>query len=495
MPSKNLRTAHLPLLALLAAALASPALGSDYAVLVSKQTDADPAWHKVVQRLTEKHAVAGQNASVITFDGDITTARDALAAAMPLYTAIVARPEELGRGVVANIHRMMRRLDDDPYTDTIWGIVTGLSADDALTLVSDDKPLVMKRAVSTTGVHDGLFEQVFTVSDGAEGQWTLKSGDTTTKGGTKDDAERKSDRAVLFSQRMAEIQPDLIVSSSHGFEYGIEMPFSHGMLIGKGGRLAMVPQNDGEKGAGEARLGKPVTLEPSTNPKVFLPVGNCLTGHIDPRHIGNSIILAMQRSAAVRQSVAYTIETWYGRAGWGTLGLLESQPGNFTVAQAWFFNEQQIVEELRKKHEKAAGFDFDWTDESSVKSFMAGAQKAGLKGSDKDEMGLAFDRDVVALYGDPAYDARLDATKWNAPFTATIDASGADLAVTIKVKDRAFHGPAMLYFPRRCTNPKASVSLPEGSILADNFLIISDVSKVADEGGGAILRIVPGPTN
>jgi zinc protease len=479
-------------------ALATPALASDYAVLVSKQTDADPAWHKVVQKLVEKHGGAA-GASVITYKGDIASAREALSAQMPLYTAIVARPDELGRGVVANIHRMMRRLDDDPYTDTIWGIVTGLSADDALTIVSDDKPLVMKRVISTTGVNGGLFEQMFTVSDGAEGQWTFKNGETITKGGTKDDAERKSDRAVLFSERFTEIKPDVIVSSSHGFENGIEMPWSHGMLIGHGGELAILPQNDGEKPEGEAakkaaRFAKPVTLEPSSNPKVFLPVGNCLAGHIDPKHTSNSIILAMQHSAAVRQSVGYTIETWYGRAGWGTLGLLQSQPGNFTVAQAWFFTQQQILEELRTKHEDAADFDYDWTDKSSVDSFMAAAQKGGLNAKDKDELGLAFDRDVVALYGDPAYDARLDASKWNAPFTATVEASGAaDLVVTIKLKDRTFHGPAMLYFPRRCPSPKATIALPDGSILADNFLIIHDVSKVVGEPGSATVRITPAP--
>ncbi|MBY0307677.1 MAG: hypothetical protein K2Q09_02950, partial [Phycisphaerales bacterium] len=85
---------------LLTAAIVAP----DYAVLVSRRTDADPSWHKVVQKLTEKH----HGASVIIYDGDISTARDALAAQMPLYTAVVAKPDELGRGVVASVHRMMR---------------------------------------------------------------------------------------------------------------------------------------------------------------------------------------------------------------------------------------------------------------------------------------------------------------------------------------------------------------------------------------------------
>ena len=480
-----------PLLSTLAAlSLPLPLLAAtpDYAVLVSKQTDADPAWHKVVEKLVAKHS-----ATVITFDGDITTAKDALSANIPLYTAIVARPEELGRAFVAKTHRLMRRLDDDPYTDTLWGIVTGLSADDALTLVSDDKPLVMKRAISTTGVNANLFDQMFTVSDGSEGSWTLKSADgKVTSGGTQDDAERKSDRGTLFSQRFEEIKPDVIVTSSHGFENGVEMPWGHGMLVGRNGELAILPQNPAKDGKPGKGLGKPQKLAASDNPKAFLPVGNCLVGHIDAKHSKDSLILALQRSAAVRQSIGYTIETWFGRGGWGTLGLLQSQPGNFTVAQAWFFNHQQLLEDLRTKYPKAATFDYDWTAKSSVNSFFAAAQKAGITGKEKDEMGLAFDRDVVALYGDPKYDARLDASKWNSPYEyELVRANGLwSLRVTPTGSNKLsdIHAPLMFMLPLRCPEPIAAKPLPEGVILADNFVIISDIGKAVDKDGKLIIR-------
>ncbi|MFT3685717.1 MAG: hypothetical protein QM783_12455 [Phycisphaerales bacterium] len=474
----------LTLALLTAATFTTPAFADGYAVLVSKQTAADPQWSKVVQALVKKH-----QAQTITYEGDIDSAKSSLAAQMPIYTAIVAKPEELGRGFVAKTHRMMRRLDDDPYTDTIWGIVTGFTPADALTLVSDDKPLVMKRVVSTTGVNGGLFDQMFTVSDGAEGQWTFKNGDKTSNGGTKDDNDRKYDRAVLFAQHFKQINPDVIVSSSHGFENGIEMPWGHGMLIGRNGELAILPQNppgkDGSPGKG---LGKPVKLDQSTNPKVFLPVGNCLVGHIDAKHTKDSLILALQHTAAVRQSIGYTIETWYGRGGWGTLGLLQSQPGQLTVAQAWFFNHQQLLEDLRTKHAKAASFDYEWTDKSSVESFMREAQKSGISGQNKDEMGLAFDRDVVALYGDPAYDARLDASKWTAPVTATLDESSDERSITLKLNDDKYHGPLMLTFTKRCPSPKSAADLPAGTILTDNFIIIPDVRNAAGERGAATIR-------
>lgn len=461
--------------------MAALAGGGDYAVVVSKQTDADPAWHKVVEALVAKH-----QGKVVTFEGDIGGAKDALAAQMPLYTAIVAKPEELGRAFVAKTHRMMRKLDADPYTDTLWGIVTGLSADDALKLVSDDKPLVMKRVVSTTGVNGGLFEQGFTVSDGSEGSWWYKGADgKDVSGGGKDDAERKGDRAMLFSQRFTEIKPDVLVTSSHGFENGIEMPWGHGMLIGRGGELAILPQNPGKDGKPGKGLGKPVKVELPDNPKVFLPIGNCLVGHIDAKHAKDSLILALQRSAGLRQSVGYTIETWFGRGGWGTLGLLQSQPGAMTVAEAWFFNHQQLLEELRTKYPKGAAFDYEWSAKSSVNSFMGAAAMAGLKltAQEKDEMGLAFDRDVVALYGDPKYDARLDGGKWKKPYEVDLQQRNGLWTLRVvgsDVKSLAeFHGPVMVYLPTRCAGVTAVGTVPEGTILADNFVLVPDAGKAA----------------
>lgn len=470
--------------------VATLAGGGDYAVVVSKQTNADPAWNKVVEALVAKH-----QAKVVTFEGDIAGAKEALSAQMPLYTAIVAKPDEIGRAFVAKTHRMMRKLDTDPYTDTLWGIVTGLSADDALKLVSDDKPLVMKRVVSTTGVNGGLFEQGFTVSDGSEGSWWYKGADgKDASGGAKDDAERKGDRAVLFAERFAEIKPDLIVSSSHGFENGIEMPWGHGMLVGSNGALAILPQNPGKDGKPGKGLGKPVKVAASENPKVFLPVGNCLVGHIDAKHAKDSLILALQRSAGVRQSVGYTIETWFGRGGWGTLGLLQSQPGAMTVAEAWFFNHQQMLEELRTKYPKGAGFDYEWTDKSSVESFVRAAQKSGVRGDVKDEMGLTFDRDVVVLYGDPAYDARLDEGKWKAPFEFELKKANAMWFLTVRSSDakalEVFHGPVCVRFPMRCVDPVVLGTLPEGTILADNFVIVPDAGKAAGATGKFEVRFI-----
>ena len=45
-----------------------------------------------------------------------------------------------------NIHRLTRRLDDDPYTDTRWGILTGFDAANALSIASEEKPLIIQKS-------------------------------------------------------------------------------------------------------------------------------------------------------------------------------------------------------------------------------------------------------------------------------------------------------------------------------------------------------------
>ena len=54
----------------------------------------------------------------------------------------------------------------------------------------------------------------------------------------------------------------------------------------------------------------------SNNPKVYLPIGNCLMGHIDGP---NAMALAWMNNVGVRQMIGYTVLTWYGYGGWGVL--------------------------------------------------------------------------------------------------------------------------------------------------------------------------------
>jgi hypothetical protein len=114
----------------------TPSPEASYAVVVKKSTAEDARWEKVVAALKTKH-----NASIITYDASVDESLDALKPEFPRYTCFVAKPEDAGRTFVAQVHQLTRKLDDDPYTDTFWGILTGYDADNALAIASHSRSL------------------------------------------------------------------------------------------------------------------------------------------------------------------------------------------------------------------------------------------------------------------------------------------------------------------------------------------------------------------
>ena len=121
---RRIMSALLLCTALSAPAAAEPSPG--YAIVVSEATLADPAWKDVVTALEAKHAARGP--FIVTWQKSPAEAVAALSERFPRHTCFVARPEEASREFVAQVHQLARRLDDDPYTDTLWGILTGFDA-------------------------------------------------------------------------------------------------------------------------------------------------------------------------------------------------------------------------------------------------------------------------------------------------------------------------------------------------------------------------------
>ncbi|MEY4776487.1 MAG: hypothetical protein RL759_1000, partial [Verrucomicrobiota bacterium] len=78
-------------LALLLCVVGLPLAAADYVVLVSKETQADAGWAKVVDRLQTKY-----QAQVLTYQADVLECQTALRQAQPRWVCWVARPVELG---------------------------------------------------------------------------------------------------------------------------------------------------------------------------------------------------------------------------------------------------------------------------------------------------------------------------------------------------------------------------------------------------------------
>ena len=218
----------------------------------------------------------------------------------------------------------------------------------------------------------------------------------------------------------------------------------------------------------------------SANPKVYLPIGNCLMGHIDGP---DAMALAFMNSAGVRQMMGYTVPTWYGYAGWGCLDYFVEQPGRYTFVEAFFANQHALIERLETNFPDIARLDTPPGSMPSGKLTLSNAaRKAGL--SDYDGRGLLHDRDVVALYGDPAWSAKLAPGKLSYDQTLTEVGSGV-FAFEIQPLsgEKSFEPvnqngsqrgwrPFVHFFPNRLKDIEIISGKELSPVITDNFVLV-----------------------
>jgi hypothetical protein len=373
-------------LTVLVGAVAGPAdavaIDGGYAVVVSKATGDDPQWKPVVGALLDKH-----RAKLVTYERSVDESLTGLRRQFPRYVCFVARPAEVTREFVAQVNRLTRRLDDDPYTDALWGILTGYDAANALRIARHKEPLVIHRVAAGTEVELSACE---------EGVWycELNRGKMVRKQlhGKAERLQAPPDTTKALVDALNVYKAQLFVTSGHATErdWQIGYRYRNGQFRSQAGRLFGL-DSQGHR--------YPIS---SDNPKVYLPVGNCLMGHIDGP---DAMALAWMSSAGVYQMIGYTVPTWYGYAGWGMLDLFVEQPGRFTLAEAFFANQQALIHRLAtcfpglEKAETGRGR------LPADKGLSLRARQAGLTW--QDARGLLYDRDNLAFYGDPAWEARM----------------------------------------------------------------------------------------
>ena len=171
-----------------------------------------------------------------------------------------------------------------------------------------------------------------------KGKWfcELRSGHGVAKK-HKEEAQAirlPQDTTALFVKELNEGKPDLFVTSGHATEKDLQLGYRYrnGVFRNK---------KDGTL-YGADLSGKSHTVN-SPNPKVYMPIGNCLMGHLRGP---DSMAAAFLRSAGVRQMMGYVEVTWYGYMGWGCLDYFVEQPGRYTFAQAFFANHHALIHRL-----------------------------------------------------------------------------------------------------------------------------------------------------
>lgn len=350
-----------------------------YVVAVDTDAAKDANWMRAVSALRTKY-----RATVLTYSAaNLESILPGLRRAAPRYVCFVAKPERAGRALVVAAAQLLRQIDDDPYGDALWGIVTGYDASDALRLVSQSKPLVIQSIATSMGGPHCLDD------------W--KSGFASNESNRNDFWSKVSDSVPVIAQRVEpdpsqalanafrKIPVDYWATSGHASERNWQIIYNQnaGSLVHQNGNLFF-----------SSSSGKRHPLV-SRNPKLYLAAGNCLIGNIDRR---DCMATAWIHSGGVTQMLGYTVPTFYGFMGWGTKSFFET--GRYSAAEAFFLNNQILLWVLGQSNAKLRDLKIDPKGNFDIKAFL---QNLEVKPRGQDETGMIWDRDTVAFYGDPAW--------------------------------------------------------------------------------------------
>lgn len=426
-----------------------------YAIVVSKATAAKPDWEKVVAALEAKHPGAKR----VAWEREVGEVVPELTKQQPQFVCFVGQAAEVGRDFVHRVHLLTRTLDADPYTDCRWGIVTGFDAANALAMAAEEKPLIIHHTLASTEIAVDRCESAQWFSELKAGKKVSKS-----KDGTVTDGTGPADSAGDIATALEQPETELFITSGHASEHDWQPGYSYrnGHWASSGGNLYTVDL------AGTKRAIR------SPQPKVYLAVGNCLIGHVDGP---NAMALAYFNTIGVRQMAGYTLPSWYGYQGWGLLDYFVEQPGRYTLAEAFFANQHALVHRLTTHFP-------DGTPGPAAKAAKLTAQ---------DAKGLVFDRDVVAFYGDPAWEARMAPGKLQWRQTWQQDAAGGSLEITplagagtfapVNTNGSQRGGRPIIQFFDQRIDP-ASVVITAGAefkpVIADDFMLIPLPAAGAD---------------
>ena len=439
-----------------------PVAHDDSVVVVSRETATRDGWAQVVSALRCFHRDRGVR--TLVFDSSPLELLDQLRELHPRYLVLVARPEELGRPVLLDLHRVVRGLDEDPWPDLEWGVVTGRDWSDAMRQVTTRSPLSIRRAAGVASMPVDAFDEVWCWDESVPGR-SLR---TSPDGVLEETVTEAADMMPGIVESLNEYQPDLFFSSGRATQddWRIGYLFNGGAFKVRDGILTGVD------------LGHRDHPVHSTNPKVWLAAGNCLVGDIADR---DSMALAILGSAGATQFLGYTGRTWHGRAGWGASEWYLSNPQRPTLPEAVFFNQVQLTDELAGLGGDLADLDlgtFGPREDPRFREELA----AHLRGRLDEEaferaVGHLWDRDALVLYGDPTWEARragpdrpwsfelhpLPGDRWR--LTLTVD-SDVDTPV-----------PPVLRLPFRMELDPEAPSVPE-VLVADDFVMFRSLRSL-----------------
>lgn len=442
----------------------------EYVVLTSSEIRKDAGWMKVVDALQKKH-----QAGVFYYERSPRECLPELKTCRPRYVAVVEKPEHLNRDYVIRLHQLSRETDEDIFADFLWGIITGYDAAAALKMVEQSTaPLVIKDAVATITELSSAkwFDRYAWVDDHTCGLWGEKKGKNEAVQTYRIEPENVMGQFVNLYETY---DPDLVVTAAHATENNLEMPFSLGHIKAANGRLYATKDI-------RSRFGQ--ALRESGKRKVYFAVGNCLIGNVNNSR--ESMAVGWMNSANVVTMVGYVVTTWHGRNGWGGLKYWLADPGRYTLAEAIYLNQQDFLFQQSQWYPELLKTDYIFEDENRSAGLLAEKLKANPS---TDQLGFWHDRDVLAYYGDPKWEVRLQEIPEEKDYTVTAELKGGKYVVTIETlpnfslerlqgnhfkEEHVKDLPFSYFFPERLSHPRLAAGQTYKAVVDENFMLIYD---------------------
>lgn len=453
---------------------------SDYLVIASECVMEDAEWAEVARAIATKH-----NAKVVTFTTAPREVLEQIREAYPRYVAIVDKPENIGRDYVIDLHKMCREMDEDIYGDFLWGIITGYDANAAMRMVDNStEPLLIKDAVATIMELNSAkwFDNYAWVDDHTRGLWGYKNG---RDGEIVTSIVEKEEVLGKFCELYEAYDPDLIVTAAHATQKNLEMPYS----------LGHIKPRDGKLYAHNIFTDEEFDINESGKRRVYTAVGNCLIG--DMNNTCESMAAAWMNGSNVATMIGYVVTTWHGRSGWGALKYWVTSPDRYTLAEAVYMNQQDFLHQhsvwtpelLNRDYNYCGKFFEELTNAAQTLSEAVGREADLDNPADWDMVGFWHDRDVLAYYGDPKWDVRLQSVDSERDYTITTTAKRGKYIITITTADsfslermrgdkfkqeHVLDLPFNYFFPERLSNPRLAEGEEWNAVVDENFILIYD---------------------
>jgi hypothetical protein len=392
-----------------------------YAVVIGSEAYHDAGWRLVADSLVKKHAPSG-DARLFTWEGRVSSCKEELAEYKPDYIGFVARPvSDCNSGFVAQVSRMCRDLDDDPYGDAVWGIITGYESADALRAISESLSIKTVLAASNGLPDEPPLQRYYqAVGMPCESYTTTQYIFPGTSGEVHTEDRRpngETDRIRLVADWLNASSLDLsisgkgelstpvdcIITGGHGnvnvWQCHYPEAGSEGYMQSSGGQLYGAPYS-----GGSIEINCPA-------PKVLWCASNCLMGNPDRK---DNIVYAAFHSGHALQMFGFVNNASGGDEfmAWGMYDRVTKFAGRYTLPQGFYYARNMAQFELQHP---------------------AGHFTTSL---------VALFMDSTVIYGDPAADVTFhdfgdDAKAYDEDLTVEQDAVGENARFTYTITARA----------------------------------------------------------